>query len=99
VHPDVFDTMLAHLQPAVERLAAAPVERKIRLAADLALTPAADGAAAPAASPAMVRAWALRNGHEVGTRGRIHADIWAAYAAANSASSPEVADGRAVDLV
>ena len=36
-------------------------------------------------NPAVVRAWARANGLEVGTRGRIHADIFAAYDQANRA--------------
>lgn len=36
-------------------------------------------------NPAVVRAWARANGLEVGARGRIHADIFAAYDQANRA--------------
>jgi len=38
----------------------------------------------PGPNPAAVRAWARANGHEVGSRGRIHADVFAAYKQANS---------------
>ena len=45
-------------------------------------SPRARRASAASGDTAAVRAWAHRNGHEVGDRGRIPADIRAAYAAA-----------------
>ncbi len=86
VHPDTFETLLAHLQPA------APVEERPQAAlassqpaptahmktASMAARSIAD------ASPGVVRAWALANGYAVGVRGRIPAEIWEAYAAAHT---------------
>jgi hypothetical protein len=39
---------------------------------------------APTGEAALIRAWAVENGVEVGKRGRIHPDVKAAYAAAKS---------------
>ncbi|MBP1078990.1 DNA polymerase-3 subunit epsilon [Microbacterium terrae] len=86
VHPDTFEILLAHLQPA------APAEERPQ--ADAARTqttttgpgnPAATAARSISdASPGAVRTWALANGYAVGVRGRISAEIWEAYAAAHT---------------
>lgn len=77
VHPDTFDELLQHLQPATTG-AAEPVIRQVTPAA-------AESAPADAAlpSPSTVRAWALAAGHEVGVRGRLPKHVSDAYAAAH----------------
>jgi DNA polymerase-3 subunit epsilon len=83
VHPDTFDLLLTHLQPAKPT------------AGSVALRDAQDGVmssppsaiaiqastqfGARGAAPSVVRAWAIENGLEVGVRGRLHADIFGAY--------------------
>ena len=44
----------------------------------------ASGAASAGSSPAEIRAWAAENGYEVSARGRVPAEVRAAYEAANS---------------
>lgn len=86
VHPDTFETLLAHLQPA------APVqERPQSGAARSQPAPTAHPKPAPIAahsvsdgSPGAVRTWALANGYTVGVRGRISTEIWEAYATAQT---------------
>lgn len=93
VHPDTFETLLAHLQPAapVEQLSqfgagpSQPAPAAHRKLASMAPRSIAD------ASPGIVRTWALANGYAVGVRGRISAEIWEAYA---SAHTPVVAPVR-----
>lgn len=85
VHPDVYALLLDHLQPALSRTARSlPNTRPVPAAkhADAPAVPA-DSVAARGPNPAQVRAWARANGHQVGTRGRIHADVIAAYRDAN----------------
>jgi DNA polymerase-3 subunit epsilon len=80
VHPDVFREMLKHLQPAVPRerkkvpKAASPSEPTNRNVAE----PRTD-AGTSTSDPALVRQWARDNGYAVGTRGRIHQDLFVAY--------------------
>lgn len=78
VHPDDFATLLQHLQPAVVR------ERK-KVPATAPELPVEQDPGRPAlverADPAAVRQWARENGYAVGTRGRLHQDLYAAYAA------------------
>lgn len=89
VTPEDFRILLRHRQPYVGKTTTRAAARA---------TPAAPRPASPAptpntpatridstAPPSVVRAWALANGYDVGARGRLHADIWAAYAAATSA--------------
>ncbi|MGN8048156.1 exonuclease domain-containing protein [Curtobacterium sp. 22159] len=77
VHPDIFDTLLQHLQPATERTA----QSTTRPAAP-ALIPAPSAEATPP-SPSAVRAWAVAAGLEVGVRGRLPKVVLDAYAAAH----------------
>ncbi len=44
----------------------------------------ASGAASAGSSPAEIRAWAAENGYEVSARGRVPAEVRAAYEAANN---------------
>lgn len=79
VHPDDFAILLQHLQPAVPRQ-----RKKVPAAAEPQPTgDQAFGQTAPAerADPAVVRQWARDNGHAVGTRGRLHQDLFDSYAA------------------
>ncbi|MGY2003978.1 exonuclease domain-containing protein [Blastococcus sp. SYSU DS1024] len=91
VHPDEFATLLEHLQPAVKK-APASLSRQRAAAhgsADAAAPagPAIVPAMHVAISPAAVRAWARANGHEVGERGRLPADLTEAYRRAHEATS------------
>ncbi|WP_251450896.1 histone-like nucleoid-structuring protein Lsr2 [Microbacterium sp. Marseille-Q6648] len=95
VHPDTFETLLAHLQPA------APAEDRPRTTAPT--RPAGTAAGTPsrkterstsAASPSVVRTWALANGFPVGVRGRISSEIWDAFAAAHATDTTPVNDNR-----
>jgi DNA polymerase-3 subunit epsilon len=87
VHPDEFATLLKHLQPAVKRGATAvprPRIPNLPLATSApASRQAADAgtllAAHVSASPAAMRAWARANGHEIGERGRLPAEVTDAY--------------------
>lgn len=94
VHPDVYAILLGHLQPAVAR-EVRPLPNH-RGSASLrhskshewpSVLPASEGSAAMPVprgpNPGIVRAWARANGYEVGTRGRLHRDIFTAYAEAH----------------
>lgn len=77
VHPDIFDVLLQHLQPAAGHAvlgAPAPVR------AVTAATPTSPGAA----SPSSIRAWAAASGYEVGVRGRLPKSVVEAYTAAHA---------------
>jgi DNA polymerase-3 subunit epsilon len=81
VHPDDFQALLQHLQPAVAR-------QPKKLPAQAAPRPNAQtvpvdvgGSQATRADPALVRQWARENGYAVGTQGRLHQDLFAASAA------------------
>lgn len=80
VHPDVFDVLLQHLQPAQTlSQTAAPTPSFAQL-------PTANPTATPVSgqpSPSAIRAWAAAAGHDVGVRGRLPKDVVAAYAAAH----------------
>jgi DNA polymerase-3 subunit epsilon len=95
VHPDVFDVMLAHLQPArppVQPIAVAADNARVRSPAALEpRTEASTQLGARGASPSVVRAWAMANGIEVGVRGRLHADVFDAYWLAQSANGDSAA--------
>ncbi|MDP9738081.1 exonuclease domain-containing protein [Curtobacterium sp. 260] len=73
VHPDTFDLLLQHLQPAEERTA-----RRTDAAARSSVI------APKAASPAAIRAWAASVGHDVGVRGRLPKHVIDAYSAAHN---------------
>jgi DNA polymerase-3 subunit epsilon len=78
VHPDVFDVLLRHLQPA-RNDATEPVT-PIGSVQPVAAGPAAalDG------SPSSIRAWATATGYEVGVRGRLPKHVIDAYTVAHS---------------
>lgn len=81
VHPADFETLLQHLQPAIARQPK-KTPPQIPPAQDTDAAPlSADGAYALRADPALVRQWARDNGYAVGTRGRLHQDLFLAYAA------------------
>lgn len=86
VHPDDFATLLQHLQPAIAR------ERKKVLAAEHARTSEQAELDRPMlaerADPAVVRQWARDNGYAVGTRGRLHQDLYDAYASRDADGPP-----------
>lgn len=76
VHPDTFEVLLRHLQPA------APPSTGVVMSASAAATQ--DGGAPLATpSPSAIRAWAAANGHEVGVRGRLPKVVVDAYLAAH----------------
>lgn len=79
VHPDVFEVLLTHLQPAATavsspRASSAAVSTQHDTAKLLAPSTAST-------SPSAVRAWALANGYEVGVRGRLPKHVLDAYEA------------------
>ncbi|WIB00333.1 histone-like nucleoid-structuring protein Lsr2 [Curtobacterium sp. MCBA15_012] len=77
VHPDIFEVLLQHLQPAGgQPVLATPLPTKV-LTAVTPTTPAA-------ASPSSIRAWAAASGYEVGVRGRLPKHVTDAYAAAHT---------------
>jgi DNA polymerase-3 subunit epsilon len=90
VHPDEFAILLKHLQPAEKRAPALlPRPRTAGEATGSSPAPAAAGivlARYAASSPAAVRAWARANGHEVGERGRLPAELSEAYHRAHDAT-------------
>lgn len=92
VHPDVFATLLQHLQPA------APRTRKKVLTVDDAGQSAVPSEAPVQASvedrpnPAVVRQWARENGYAVGTRGRLHQDLFDAYASRGAGTAEATAE-------
>ena len=81
VHPTQFETLLTYLQPAIAP--AARATRKAHTVTAAASTPTVGNSepalATVAVAPAVVRAWAIENGYEIGQRGRIHRDIIEAY--------------------
>lgn len=82
VHPEVFEVLLAHLQPAAP--APKPAVRTPAAVAIAVTSPTTPGAALTgepdaAASPSRIRAWALANGYEVGVRGRLPKGVVDAY--------------------
>lgn len=89
VHPRDFMVLLDHLQPAMPsaRLRPAP-EKPVATAAARSAAPTTEPdagplLAAPTVAPSVIRAWAREAGFEVGERGRLHADVIAAYHRAN----------------
>jgi DNA polymerase-3 subunit epsilon len=94
VTPQVFDTLLRHLQPSARPASVVvPAQRpQPQVAAEAAADhPMQVGSAATAAeggvTPAVVRAWARENGYDVGARGRLPAEIFDAYARAHLSAS------------
>ncbi len=90
VHPDTFETLLAHLQPA---LAPEAPRQALKSTPSPARPPGRESAVhSPSSStgdsPSEVRAWALANGYATGVRGRISSDIWEAFAARQASGTP-----------
>lgn len=77
VDPATYSALLKHLQPA---LAAAPKVAQ-RAPATQRKVP---GTAVPGTSPGEIRAWGIANGYAVGVRGRLSAELKAAYEEATS---------------
>ncbi|MCS5521196.1 exonuclease domain-containing protein [Curtobacterium flaccumfaciens pv. oortii] len=75
VHPDAFEVLLQHLQPAA-RQATLPGPPPV------AQIPGGTAPRRADASPSSIRAWAVASGYEVGVRGRLPKHIIDAYAAA-----------------
>ncbi len=89
VTPQVFEVLLRHLQPAAPRRVAVPVQRtECELARDNDTAPEVSGhttgTVAANVAPAVVRAWAARNGFTVGVRGRLPAEVLEAYRQAHA---------------
>ncbi|WP_402464177.1 exonuclease domain-containing protein [Isoptericola aurantiacus] len=78
VHPDHFEILLAHLQPAASAVEASPVP-PAAAEAPLRATPQPASAGSTAPHPAAVRRWARENGHEVSSRGRLPRAVVEAY--------------------
>ena len=87
VHPDLFELLLANLQPALmiadPGVSAKPATSKARTAVW------SSQRGARGASPSAVRAWAIANGIEVGARGRLHVEVFDAYWTAQVTESGE----------
>lgn len=82
VHPDDYRSMLDHVQPALPRTARELPEPK---GPTTSKPVAFDPVELPAGiSSASLRAWGRANGWDVGSRGRLHPDLVAAFVAANS---------------
>lgn len=82
VHPDEFEVLLRHVQPAIETGAPTKARRV--------------GPSLPSdVDPNKVRRWARANGFEIGDRGRIRADIMEAYVQANEPADPSITEGVA----
>ncbi|BEP13916.1 hypothetical protein acdb102_22270 [Acidothermaceae bacterium B102] len=96
VTPREFAVLLAHLQPA-ERIAARPPAGAPRAARDGApkvVQPReVTGFATAGDAPADVRRWARANGLEVGARGRVPTQVFAAYATALAAANQDIQNG------
>ena len=90
IHPDTFETLLTHLQPALVTDAPRPSTAKPGPIPTKPSGSEGNGSQVAPASPTMIRSWALANGYEVGVRGRIAADIVDAY---RNAHSELAADG------
>lgn len=75
VHPDTFEVLLRHLQPAASSSATATAKASP--------SPVSTSDPLNAASPSAVRAWAVSAGLEVGVRGRLPKHVFDAYAAAH----------------
>lgn len=89
VHPDDFATLLEHLQPAVVRQRKKVPPAEPARSSDRAEP--AGSALAGRADPAVVRQWARDNGHVVGTRGRLHQDLFDAYASRGAGTAEAAA--------
>lgn len=79
VHPDVFEVLLTHLQPAASAANGPKAEK-------LAVIPQPEAAGSPttltpSTSPSSIRTWAIANGYEVGVRGRLPKQVLDAYEA------------------
>ena len=84
VHPDQFEVLLKHLQPALVIASASKPDGQLRLANR---TPST-GTSAPAASasPSAIRTWAAANGYQVNVRGRLPLEVVEAYEASTLTS-------------
>lgn len=88
VHPDSFELLLIHLQPTLPTTRPTASAKPDATAVSTSrMPPASSQTGARGASPSIVRAWALRNGMDVGTRGRLHSDVFDAYWASQTQSS------------
>lgn len=85
VHPQVFSVMLEHLQPHVGLVVEAAARQATKASAGMVVpTQHSPTSASHGPSPSDVRGWARRNGFGVGARGRLPAEVWDAYSAANN---------------
>ncbi|GLW90426.1 exonuclease domain-containing protein [Actinokineospora globicatena] len=76
VHPDQFDLLLTHLQPAAARREPTGLE------------PGTISPESVRATAATIRAWAQLNGYTVSERGRLPLDVTTAYRHAHTDASP-----------
>jgi DNA polymerase-3 subunit epsilon len=81
VHPDVFEILLKHLQPALTSMTSEPSTTRTERAivASATSTSNANAGAPPAGSPFDIRSWASANGYVVGVRGRLPREVVDAY--------------------
>jgi DNA polymerase-3 subunit epsilon len=81
VHPDLFEILLKHLQPARESSTSKPISTRAKAHPSNPSTLSKGAAVEPisSGSPFDIRAWAAANGHTVGVRGRLPREIVDAY--------------------
>ncbi|GGE90997.1 exonuclease domain-containing protein [Mycetocola zhadangensis] len=83
VHPDVFEILLTHLQPASMQRVGTQFTPRLQVASE---TTSVAQSATPVITvpPAQVRAWAAANGYAIGVRGRLPLEVVDAFTAASS---------------
>jgi hypothetical protein len=83
VHPDVFEILLTHLQPASMQRVGTQFTPRLQVASE---TTSIAQSATPVITvpPAQVRAWAAANGYAIGVRGRLPVEVVDAFTAASS---------------
>ena len=82
VHPDEFEVLLRHVQPAIEARDPGKTRR-----------PRPSTPSPTDVDPSEVRTWARANGYEIGDRGRIRAEIIEAYLQAMGSIDPSTPRG------
>ncbi|MFG2044444.1 exonuclease domain-containing protein [Dactylosporangium sp. NPDC048998] len=96
VTPDIFAELVYYIQPVKAGTSKGTTTASIPAASQPARTPTAASAIAPAlpATGSAIRTWARTQGLPVGVRGRLPADIVAAYATAHGLAAATIDDQR-----
>ncbi|TFD74890.1 hypothetical protein E3T54_13150 [Cryobacterium sp. Sr8] len=82
VHPDVFEVLLTHLQPASLRAKAQSMPLPQLAVGASSGDPSTTIDSVSSAPPAQIRAWAAANGYSIGVRGRLPIEVVEAFSAA-----------------